>query len=444
MSEQTWLHRFRALPEQAKLRAEAARRGDVRIACGFTVNLDRVAAFDQAMADRLFAGQRIDVAAPRVSRADSIDDLLTGIAQCVTSGAGRDLPVRDVSVQKWLLERVCGRVQIGGTGAQSGATLASLGFPVLIHLTGHSPEQIAALPARGWMAVGAGDGLEPIEAASDPTDSTMWHVVLEFAEGVRLPLRGAPPAPSADRVIVSYDPVNSAFTIAPGFDAALRDPDHEIGALLISGFSQLTERERLEQVLRDAAVAIRSWRVARPRMPVHLELGAMPDQDSVARLLETLHPVVTSIGLNIDELRDLLGGLGVTMAEPGAELVAQFRWLAARYPAPRWSLHTREFCLSLVDGDAAKERDALLFGSLVATTRSQIGDFPRLSDLQTTLERAEVNPAGIALLRSLGIADGGCTSDGLVVTPGLQVEGAKASVGLGDSFTAGVLAMLSQ
>ncbi len=243
-------------------------------------------------------------------------------------------------------------------------------------------------------------------------------------------------------MIVSYDPVNSAFSIDLGFDAALRNSDHEIGALLISGFSQVTERETLERVLRNASMAIRTWRAVRPRMPVHLELGAMPEPGSVARVLETLHPVVTSIGLNIDELRDLLHALGITMAEPGSALIRQFRWLAARYPVPRWSLHTREFCLSLVDGDAEKERAALLFGSLVAATRSRIGDFPRLSDLQTTLQRAGVNPAGMALLRSLGIADDGCMEGALVVTPGLQIEGAVASVGLGDSFTAGVLAIL--
>ena len=78
----------------------------------------------------------------------------------------------------------------------------------------------------------------------------------------------------------------------------------------------------------------------------------------------------------------------------------------------------------------------------MAATRSRISDFPRVSDLQATLERAVVNPAGMAVLHSLGIADDGCMDDTLVVAPGLQVEGATASVGLGDSFTAGVLAML--
>ena len=260
--------------------------------------------------------------------------------------------------------------------------------------------------------------------------------------GYGFPCQARAAAPAANRVIVSYDPVNSSFAIDPGFDAALGDLGHEIGALLISGFSQATERETLERVLSDAATAIRTWRAVRPRMPVHLELGAMPEAIFIARVLETLHPVVTSIGLNIDELRDLLRGLGMTMAQPGAELIAQFRGLAARYPMPRWSLHTREFCVSLVAGDAAAERDALLFGSLVAATRSRISDFPQLSDLKATLERAVVNPVGMAVLRSLGIADDGCMDDTLVVAPGLHIEGTTASVGLGDSFTAGVLAML--
>jgi ADP-dependent phosphofructokinase/glucokinase len=439
---ETWRRRYSALPEQAKARAEAARQKNALIACGFTTNLDRVVPFDQVLAGRLFAGRRIDVAAPRVTRADSVDDLLTGIAQCVAAGAGCDLPVRDAAVQDWLQERVAGRVQIGGTGAQAAATLARLGFPVLLHLTGRSPQQIAALPARELMMIGSGDGLAPIEAATNPADLTMWHVVLEYAEGVGLPIPGASPAPAGNRVIITYDPVNSAFTIDPGFDAALGDSKHEIGALLISGFSQLTEREMLERVLQDTARAIRTWRAVRPRMPVHLELGAMPEADSASRLLEMLHPIVTSIGLNIDELRDLLRGLDITMAQPGAELIAQFRGLAERYPVPRWSLHTREFCVSLIDGDSAAERDALLLGSLVAATRSRISDFPQLSDLQVTLERAAVNPLGMAVLHSLGIADDGCMGDTLVVTPGLQVEGATASVGLGDSFTAGVLAML--
>jgi len=62
---ETWRRRYSALPEQAKARAASARQKNALIACGFTTNLDRVVPFDQMLAGRLFAGRRIDVAAPR-------------------------------------------------------------------------------------------------------------------------------------------------------------------------------------------------------------------------------------------------------------------------------------------------------------------------------------------------------------------------------------------
>jgi ADP-dependent phosphofructokinase/glucokinase len=425
--------------ERAVGRARAAQRDGRRIACAFTANLDRVVALDQVLADRLFAGGAI-AGRGSVGHVDSIDDLLAGIARCVSGGEGGDLPVRDPAVQAWLLELVAGRVQIGGTGAQAAATLAALGFPTLLHLTGRSPEQIAALPGQEWIALGSPDGLVPVAAGSDARHPPMWHVALEFEAGLRLP--GLPPAPAANRVIVSHDPVNAAFAIDPGFAAALSDPALGIGTLLISGFSQVTERATLERVLWETAVALRVWRAAHPDLLVHLELGSMPEPADVLRTLEVLHPLVDSIGLNVDELRELLSALGTTMAAPGPALVDQLRSLAARYPVPRWSLHTREVCLTLTERDAMAERDALLFGSLVAATRSHTGTFPAFGDLETTLATAGVNSAGLAPLGALEIAADGFGANGLVATPGLRVEGAAASVGLGDSFTAGVLAML--
>lgn len=168
----------------------------------------------------------------------------------------------------------------------------------------------------------------------------------------------------------------------------------------------------------------------------------MPDFCAVAQIVAPLHPVVSSIGLNIDELRELLAVHGVTMAAPGPALVAQLRWLRERYPTPRLSLHTREFCLTLSDGDPAVERAALLFAALVATTRARIAAFPEMGDLADTLRNAQINVDGLAVLRALGADDEGYAAEGVVATPGLAIAGPVATVGLGDSFTGGVLAML--
>lgn len=435
-----WRRRYQVALERARERAEIAAATERRIACAFTSNVDRVATLDAALLERLYEGRLVDGAVPRVTRADTIEELLVGIAQCIVAGDGTDLPI-PAEVQAWLLARMGGRPQIGGTGAQAAATLATLGFPVLLQLTGRSPEQLAALPHHERMVVGAASGLIPLDDAVDPTAETMWHPALEFAAGLPAPVPGRPPAPAPNRVLIRHDPVNAAFTIDPGFDAALSSPCGEISALLISGFSQLEERAIFERTLWDVAVAAQVWRAVRPEMLVHLELGAMPDAEALLRLLDLLHPVIDSLGMNIDELRQVLSALGEPLAAPGPDLVAQVTCLAARYPVSRLSVHTREFCLTITAHDPDRERDALLFGSLVAGTRARIGAFPTFADLEATLEHGEIEPAGLAMV-AVGETVTARNGTSAVITPGYRNAVTIASVGLGDSFTGGVLAML--
>lgn len=430
-----WRQRYAEALIQAEAQASAARRDNRHVACGFTSNVDRLAQLDAELVARLFAGRAIDLKGPRIACVDSVDDLLTGIARCVVAGDGTDLRIREPAVQAWLLERIGGRNQVGGTGAQAASTLATLGFPAILHLTGRSPEQIAVLAHRERIVLGTPDGLLPVEQAANPDDPTMWHPTLEYAEGLQLPLPGALAARTANRILSGHDPVNAAFRIDPGFAAALADPALEIDALLVSGFSQCHDDETRARILAEAARDIARWREARPGLFVHLELGAMPDFAAVAEIVAVLHPVVTSIGMNIDELRELLAVHGVTLAAPGPEMAAQMRGLRERYPVPRLSMHTREFCLTLTEGDPEQERDALLFGSLAAASRSRIATFPVMADLVETLAVGQVNQVGLALARSLP------AEPGLVATPGIGFAGPVATVGLGDSFTGGVLAL---
>lgn len=435
-TRQFWQELFAQALTRGVERAERFARDERLLACGFTSNVDRLAQLDDALLERLFEGTIVPNGRPRVSLVKSIDDLRTGIAQTIAAGDGTDLVIRDEQITAWLLERMNGRKQIGGTGVQAASTLATLGFPVLVHLTGRSPEQIAALVGREKILIGTPDGLAPVETARNPDDPTMWHPALEFAAGLRAPMVGYPAAPAANRVLVGYDPVNADFQIDPGFSAILSDPTVEIGALLVSGFSQLHEVGPRERVLRDAAAALHQWRAVRPGLFIHLELGAMPDFAMVAAVVAALHPYVTSIGMNIDELREFLAVLGVTMAAPGPALVAQMRHLQQRYPTPRLSVHTREFCLTLTEGDADQERDALLFASLTAATRSRIAAFPSLGELATTLAAGSINADGLSLV------DAVAGFEGVVATPGMCFTGPAATVGLGDSFTGGLLAML--
>ncbi len=355
--------------------------------------------------------------APRVAAVCSVDDLLTGIAQCIAAGDGTDLVIRDPAVQEWLLERMPGRLQIGGTGVQAASTLTTLGFPALVHLTGRSPEQIAALQTRDLMWLGTADGLVLVADEEDPTDETMWHPALEFNAGLRAPLPGRPAAPAANRVLIGYDPVNANLRIDPGFSAALQDPALDIDVLLISGFTQLHEPEVRDRVFADTAQALRQWRAARPDLFIHLELGAMPDFRHVRQIVEELHPYVSSVGMNIDELRELLAVEGTVMATPGPDLVVQMRTFLSAVPDPALLRAHPGVLPDLTERDLDQERDALIFGSLTAATRARIAAFPALADLATTVEQGTINDVGLALVDDLSRVPG------VVVTPGIAFTG---------------------
>ncbi|MFT4038909.1 MAG: ADP-dependent glucokinase/phosphofructokinase [Thermomicrobiales bacterium] len=431
-----WRQRYAEALARATARAAEARAQGRLIACGLSSNVDRVGTLDDDLLAALFGERLMAADAARVSSVETVDDLLTGIAQCIAAGDGTDLVIRDPAVQEWLLARMPGRIQIGGTGVQAASTLTTLGFPALVHLTGRSPQQIAALETRELMWLGTGDGLIPVAQGEIPDDETMWHPALEFEAGLRAPFPGRPAAPAANRVLIGYDPVNANLRIDPGFSAAVQNLANEIDVLLISGFTQLHDPEVRERVFADARAALAAWRAARPELFIHLELGAMPDFRHVRQIVAELHPWVSSIGMNIDELRELLAVEGVTMAAPGPALVAQMRAFSAQFPTPRFSVHTREFCLTLTAGDPATERDALIFGSLTAATRARIAAFPRLDDLAATLAQGTINDVGLALVAALA------GEPRVVVTPGVAFPGPTATVGLGDSFTGGLLAMV--
>lgn len=440
-----WRPRYESALELASRRAADAHDGREMIACGFTANVDRVIDLTPDLVAALVEGQRLDVNRPPAKIVASVSDLLTTVVHHVADGTGTDVPVGNPAVQAWLLDRVAGRDQVGGTGAQAANTLARLGFRTLLHVPSMSPLQARVLDASGRILV-PGDGVpRSVADAVDSAAPTMWHVALEYPAGLSFRAHGRPVvAPHPNRVIVSYDPVNAAFSVAPDFVGAVANPGNGVRRLLLSGFSQLIAATARDHSLAETTTALGRWRASRSDLVAHLELGAAPEEGLLISVMETLGPRVDSVGLNSDEMGDLLSAWGMRTDLTAGNLPPVLHELRRRIPVARLGLHSLEFCLTSTIRDPEVERDALLFASLVASTRARIGTFPTFADLAETLAASSPHRGGLAILRSLGLKEG-IGRDGvawLVCVPTLTVERPTAAVGLGDSFTGGLLAML--
>jgi ADP-dependent phosphofructokinase/glucokinase len=443
-----WREEYAAALRSAEA-ATAAPGRSRRVACGFTNNVDRIVPLDGDALAALAREVGADVDSPPVLRIATPTDCATALLQHVAAGAGSELPVANAEIARWIAASFAGRAEVAGTGARAAETLARLGFEALLHVTGLSPEQASLLDASGRLLIPTEAGLRrPLEAvrAGDPT---MEHVVFEYPAGltVALPERTVV-APRANRVITAYDPVNARLPLDAAYVQAVADPANRVAAVVVSGYNQTADATICEAKIAETIAIIDLWRRGRPELPIHLELGATPDRDWLRAVFAGLAPHVDSVGFNAEELAALLNRDDVDAGGNPASTLAGMGELRRAVGLPRLNVHTQDFCLTLTAGDPRVERRALLYGSLVAGAHARTGAFPAPADLRRALA-AGPGEDGLEAERQLaavcGLMDGVAPLDAdgwAVFAPTLAAPIPAGTVGLGDSFTAGVLALL--
>ena len=240
-TDDSWRLRASAALARAEDRAG---RGDARVACGFTINVDLVITLDGAELAALaaeFGGDRGEL--PPACEAATPAELLRGLRWFLERGAGGEIVLADEGMAAWVASHFAGRRQLGGTGAQAAQTLARLGFDALLHVTGLSPAQAELIDGSGRLVVATPHGLRPPAAAVRPEDPTPVHFIFEYAAGSTVPFADRTVVTArADRVIVPYNPINARLPLDPCFFAAVADPRNRVHRVLVSGFNQIPDR----------------------------------------------------------------------------------------------------------------------------------------------------------------------------------------------------------
>ncbi|XP_030282617.1 ADP-dependent glucokinase isoform X2 [Sparus aurata] len=123
-----------------------------------------------------------------------------------------------------------------------------------------------------------------------------YHLILEYKAGEQW---GSVQAPQANRFIFSHDVSNGAMSSLETFVASLDDFQPEL--VVLSGLHMMEGqgRQLWEERLKEAVSAISD---IRRDVPIHLELASMTDKDYMNSIMQEVMPIVSSIGLNEQEL----------------------------------------------------------------------------------------------------------------------------------------------
>lgn len=123
-----------------------------------------------------------------------------------------------------------------------------------------------------------------------------FHLILEYKAGEQW---GSTHAPQANRFIFSHDVSNGEMSSLETFVASLEEFQPEL--VVLSGLHMMEGqgRELWEERLKEAVSAISD---IRKDIPIHLELASMTDKDYMNSIMQEFMPIVSSIGLNEQEL----------------------------------------------------------------------------------------------------------------------------------------------
>ena len=304
----------------------------------------------------------------------------------------------------------------GGTGVQAANQLALFGAKPVLALERRDPALLALLHGHVVLA--------PIDDHADhraPPAPVPIHPIVEFSPADH----GAGPV-RADRIIVRFseDPIEQD----EAFAQHASNPANAAGAAVVSGFNAL-RGERLTRALAWGRDLLRRW--AAIDLPlVHLELADFQSMSERDAMLDAFAGLYTSIGMNVGELRALFTD---DLHKPEAILQAVSS-LARELGVTRVTVHEDRWALSFTQHDPAIELRALQFGCLTASARAHAGQPTRPAGL----------PAGAALVAPPWPEIAEARRDGhFVCCSAPYLDNPASTVGLGDSFLAGTLAVLA-
>ncbi|XP_068168445.1 ADP-dependent glucokinase isoform X2 [Antennarius striatus] len=123
-----------------------------------------------------------------------------------------------------------------------------------------------------------------------------FHLILEYKTGEKW---GSTQAPQANRFIFSHDMSNGKMSSLETFATSIDEFRPEL--VVLSGFHMMEGlgKDTWEERLRESVSVMSD---IRKDIPIHLELASMTDKDYMNRIMLEFMPLVSSIGLNEQEL----------------------------------------------------------------------------------------------------------------------------------------------
>lgn len=357
----------------------------------------------------------LDSAPPEVI--DSERALVLSVLHHVRAGTGGEYFVQTPEIVEAFAGRFDYRTTLGGTPVRAAQAMSGLGIGSTVHLVSIDDDVRRLLP---------GDVDYLCSAEEDSTDP---HLIIQFPSGARIRLAGEEiVAPAANRLIYPSDRPNAELRLSRDLAGRLTTAP----LFLISGLNSIQERSILDARLAELRAVVQEL----PADAITIYEDAAYHVPAFAAAVHAgLAPIVDIVSLNEDELMSS-AGRRIDLHDP-VVVAAAVHELAERLGVPMLLLHTRHYAIA--HGRDAERFAAVLEGGIaVSGTRYALGDAATPEDVARIAADAPRSTVGVEVAAALNALDG------FSAVPALDLAdvAAPTTIGLGDSFVGGAIAVL--
>ncbi len=324
---------------------------------------------------------------------------------------------------------------LGGTGAQGAAALGAVGIPLVAHITDRSREvcELMNYDTISFVENGRRVGSQNHVSGLPP----VRHMILQFNKGDEIRVNGITyTVPVSNRLIMDYDTIHKVVPIDQGFIDFCERNAESITSFDISGFNAILDLQIASERLTFLRKHFERIRQKNGRTIIYLESAHYFNPEVKELVFREASSFIDILGMNEEELVDLAGKLKIDTDIGNIESVVRaLSSVESAFKIPGIVLHTKDY--SLYCGAFLSQVDmekGLTLGNLLSGTRARTGRYGSREDCKESLQMT-LSPIGVTFYENLQkIAD----KPFCVLVPSRYMEKPACTIGLGDSFVAGV------
>lgn len=406
-------------------------------AMGFTSNLDLLCDFQVEILNRLLEKFLPDATLSEMkpaARIRNMEDFISTLVYFCFSGIGGEVDIENMGL---VLRSFQCSYGMGGTSAQAAMALAAIGFPSIIHLTDDSKEVCDILDSPYIYTVSDEKVLIHTSAVRQKHEQEI-HFIIQFKKGDVIRLAGQEISiPVSNRLILTSITVNEYVPFSKPYFSYIEDHANKISSNVLSSFNCLKDENLLLEHLHFIKQHVKKYRAGNESGIVFFEDAHYHNNEIKKRCMEMIYPCVDIVSLNEEELKSTLNLYGYSVdLDDILSCLEGIKFIQTKFQIIKGIIvHTKDY--SMYVGDQIRDVDiesGLIYGNLLATAKAESGWYGTRERLKKVLKL----PLSTRGLKHREVLAGSKSAGDAVLVPSKYIDKPRYTIGLGDSFVAGV------